>query len=160
MQMRWLRRTSQLLIFALFVFLFLQTEYKDNDVLPYAVNIFLRLDPLVAAAVTLASRTLILLVWPALLVVLLTLLFGRFFCGWVCSLGAPLDFTSWLRGKRRRPRNLSPRLKQLKYLLLLAVPSSALFTLHLVYLFHPISLQIRSFTVAVFPALNYVANTF
>jgi len=67
---RWLRRISQILIFVIFVFLFLNTEYKDSDVLPYAVNIFLRLDPLVAAAATLASQALIALLWPALLVVL------------------------------------------------------------------------------------------
>jgi MauM/NapG family ferredoxin protein len=158
MQMRWLRRGSQLLIFALFLFLFLQTEYQDNDVLPYAVNIFLRLDPLVAAAAALAAHTLIALVWPALITIGLTLLFGRFFCGWVCPMGALLDFTSWLLGKRRSPRRLPPRLKQLKFLLLFALAASALFTLQLVYLFDPISLLIRSLAVAVYPALNVMAN--
>jgi polyferredoxin len=157
MTLRWLRRGSQLLVFALFVFLFLQTEYKDNDVLPYAVNVFLRLDPLVAAAASLAAQALIPLVWPALLVVGLTLLFGRFFCGWVCPLGALLDFTSFLLG-RRPPRQLPPRLKQLKYLLLFALAGSALFTLQLVFLFDPISLLIRSLAVAVYPALNVTAN--
>lgn len=160
MNWRWLRRGSQLLIFALFVFLFLQTEYKDNDVLPYAVNIFLRLDPLVAAATTLAAHTLIALLWPALITIGLTLIFGRFFCGWVCPLGTLFDFTSWLLGKKRTPRQLPARLKQLKYLLLFLLAASALFTLQLVYLFDPISLLIRAFAVAVFPAMNYVANTF
>ncbi len=158
MTLRLLRRGSQLLIFALFVFLFLQTEYKDNDVLPYAVNIFLRFDPLVAVAASLAAHTLIALVWPALITILLTLLFGRFFCGWVCPMGALLDFTSGLLGKNRSPRHLSPRLKQLKYLLLFALAGSALFTLQLVYLFDPISLLIRSLAVAVYPALNVTAN--
>ena len=56
---RTLRRASQWAVFLLFVFLFLNTEYKDNDVLPYAVNLFLRLDPLMAGAATLAGRALI-----------------------------------------------------------------------------------------------------
>ena len=47
---RTLRRISQWVVFLLFAFLFLNTEYKDNDVLPYAVNLFLRLDPLMAGA--------------------------------------------------------------------------------------------------------------
>src|SRR5512139_4135509 len=63
---RTLRRASQWVVFLLFVFLFLNTEYKDNDVLPYAVNFFLRLDPLMSGAATLAGRTPIALVWPAL----------------------------------------------------------------------------------------------
>ena len=45
-----LRRDSQWVVFLLFASLFLNTKYKDNDVLPYAVNLFLRLDPLRAGA--------------------------------------------------------------------------------------------------------------
>lgn len=156
--MRWLRRTSQVLIFAVFVFLFLNTEYKDSDILPYAVNIFLRIDPLVAAAATVASRALITLLWPALIVVLLTLVFGRFFCGWVCPLGAVLDFTSTLIGKRRKSSTVPNRLSYLKYLLLAGLAGSALFTLQLVFLFDPISILIRSLAVAVYPAVNFAAN--
>ena len=157
--MRWLRRTSQILVFALFVFLFLNTEYKDSDVLPYAVNIFLRFDPLVAAAVSIASRALIALVWPALLTVALTLIFGRFFCGWICPLGAILDFTGLLFGKRRRVRILPRRLYNLKYLLLALLAGSSLFGLQLIFLFDPISLLIRSLAVAVYPALNLTFNS-
>ncbi|HQU14148.1 MAG TPA: 4Fe-4S binding protein, partial [Thermodesulfobacteriota bacterium] len=89
--MRILRRVSQWTVFAIFVFLFLNTEYKDNDVLPYAVNFFLRLDPLMAGAATLAGRAIITLVWPALVLALLTVFLGRFFCGWACPLGAVID---------------------------------------------------------------------
>src|SRR5512143_1420300 len=102
---RWL---SQLLVFLVFVFLFLNTEYKDNDILPYAVNVFLRLDPLVAAAAVFSGRALISLVWPALITVALTLLIGRFFCGWVCPLGAVLDFTCATVFRKLRRKNTVP----------------------------------------------------
>ena len=101
---RTLRRASQWVVFLLFVFLFLNTEYKDNDVLPYAVNLFLRLDPLMAGAATLAGRALIGLAWPALVVALLTVALGRFFCGWFCPLAAVLDavdVTIFLKGRRK-----------------------------------------------------------
>ncbi len=158
--MRILRRLSQFLVFLVFVFLFLNTEYKDNDILPYAVNVFLRLDPLVAAAAVFSGRVLISLVWPALITVALTLLIGRFFCGWVCPLGAVLDFTDATVFRKLRRKNKVPQSwSKFKYLILLFLLASSLFTLQLVFLFDPISLLIRSFTATVFPAANYAINT-
>jgi len=157
MTMRWLRRTSQILVFAIFVFLFLNTEYKDTDILPYAVNIFLRLDPLVAATTMLAARAIITLVWPALIVVVATLVFGRFFCGWVCPLGTLLDGVSWLIGKRPQ-RQISEKWYGLKYLALALLTGSALFGFQLVFLFDPISILIRSLAIAVYPGLNFATN--
>ena len=55
-------------------------------------NILFRLDPLAGAAAMLAARQFIALFWPALVMVGLTLVFGRFFCGWVCPLGTLLDY--------------------------------------------------------------------
>jgi len=157
--MRWLRRISQTLVFLVFVFLFINTEYKDNDVLEYAVNIFLRLDPLVAGAAVISGRALIDLVWPALIVVALTMLLGRFFCGWVCPLGSTLDFTSAtvFRGVKKRP-GAPDGWKRYKYYLLVLLLASSLFTLQPVFLFDPISIIIRSFTVAFYPAFNLAAE--
>ena len=45
------RQVSQLLFLALFLFLFRLTDYTGQDTIPYAVNIFFRWDPLVAASV-------------------------------------------------------------------------------------------------------------
>ncbi|MBI5696035.1 MAG: 4Fe-4S binding protein [Nitrospirae bacterium] len=154
-----LRRASQFLVFLVFVFLFLNTEYKDNDVLPYAVNIFLRLDPLVAVAAVLAGRAVITLVWPALIVVGLTLILGRFFCGWFCPLGSVLDFTSAAVFRKLRRKTAVPESwRRAKYLLLAFLFASSLFTLQFVFLLDPISIIIRSFTAAVYPAMNYVIN--
>jgi polyferredoxin len=151
------RRLAQAGVFAVFLFLFLNTEYKDNDILPYAVNIFLRLDPLMAGAATLASRTLIPLLWPSLVLLGLTLLFGRFFCGWLCPLGSILDLTSFAIGKKRRPG--APKgFRNVKFAILALLAGSALFTLQLVFLFDPLCLLIRSFTLSVFPAANYALN--
>lgn len=158
MSARLLRRGAQILTFLLFAFLFLNTEYTDRDVLPYAVNIFLRLDPLVAGAASLASRTLSALLWPALITVGATLLLGRFFCGWLCPLGSILDFTGLFLKKKRLLKAYSQRLASLKYLILALLAGSSLFTLQLVFIFDPISILIRSLAVAVYPAMNLAAN--
>jgi len=157
--MRQLRRISQLLVFLIFVFLFLNTEYKDNDVLPYAVNVFLRLDPLVAGTAVLAGRALIALVWPALITVGLTLILGRFFCGWACPMGATLDFINATAFRKlRRKTGVPDTWRRAKYFILFFLIASSLFTLQFVFMFDPISLLIRSFTAGVYPAANVVLN--
>lgn len=153
--MRTARRISQLVVFLLFAFLFLGTEYKDDDVLPYAVNFFLRLDPLVAGAAALAGRALISLVWPALVLVALTVLLGRFFCGWACPMGAILDAADATVFRKRKRRAAVPvAWRRAKYGILLFLAVSALFSLQWVFLLDPISLLIRSLTLSVFPAMN------
>jgi ferredoxin len=160
MNLRNLRRLSQALVFLAFAFLFLNTEYKDDDVLPYAVNVFLRLDPLVAGAAVAAGRALIPLVWPALVTLAATLLLGRWFCGWFCPMGAVLDAASatLFRRRKARPTAVPSPWPRWKYLLLAALAASSLFTLQWVFLLDPISLLIRTLTVSVYPAINLVAN--
>lgn len=159
MTVRLLRRLSQAAVFLLFAFLFVQTEYKDNDVLPYAVNLFLRLDPLVAGAAALAGRAAIALVWPALVTVLATVLLGRVFCGWVCPMGATLDAASATLFRSRPARAAVPaRWRRWKFLVLFFLLGSALLGLQWAFFLDPISLLIRSLAVAVFPAINLALN--
>ncbi len=156
--MRW-RRLVQVLVLAAFVFLFLKTEYTDTDQLPYAVNIFLRFDPLVAASSVIAGRSLISLVWPALITVGLTIVLGRFFCGWICPLGTILDGVDRAVYRRgRRERGIPPALRAAKYLVLAFILGSALMTLQWAFLFDPLSILIRSLSVAVYPAVNLAVN--
>ena len=90
-KLRHWRRLSQILCFILFLFLFIKTDYSGANELPYAVNILFRIDPFLAASVSLATKTLISLMWPSLIFVGLTIIFGRFFCGWICPMGSLLD---------------------------------------------------------------------
>lgn len=158
--MRTLRRLAQLLVFLAFTFLFLNTEYQGTDIIPYAVNVFLRLDPLVAGAAIVAGRAMIALLWPALLVVVLTILMGRFFCGWVCPLGTVLDFVrAAFFGRRQAVKSAIPASwSKAKYFILFFLAVSSLFSLQLVFLFDPISLLIRSLAVSIFPAANFSLN--
>ncbi len=45
-----LRRTSQILFFLLFIFLFLKAEYAGQDTLPWPADLFFRFDPLILAS--------------------------------------------------------------------------------------------------------------
>ena len=110
---RWLRRAVQLVLLVLFFWLFRQTESKGTNDLNFAANIFFRLDPLVFLSALLAGKQFILILWPALVTVVVTLVAGRFFCGWICPLGTLLDLSRYMvkslvsgfTQRRRKPVN-------------------------------------------------------
>jgi len=72
----------------------------------WPVNLILELDPLVAIATMLTTKTLYAgLAW-SLVTIIVTLLFGRIFCGWVCPFGTLHQFFGWLGqlGRKHRQR--------------------------------------------------------
>jgi len=67
----------------------------------WPINWFLQLDPLVALGTLLTTNRFYAgLIW-ALVTIALTILLGRFFCGWVCPFGSLHQFVGWA-GRRRR----------------------------------------------------------
>ena len=151
------RRISQGLFLALFLFLFIQTESKGPDELGYPVKLFLDFDPLIFLTTLLASRAVEGLFWLSLILVGLTVLLGRFFCGWVCPLGTLNNIAGSLRKKRPKPPG--PGWFRLKYYILVFVLASSVFGVQLAGILDPISLTIRSFSLAIYPALSYAATS-
>ena len=97
------RRISQVFFLALFVWFCLVTTLGRDwwQLRGWPVNWFMQLDPLLGLATALATGALYAgLAW-GLLTVGLTLVLGRFFCGWVCPLGALNQFIGWLAFKRK-----------------------------------------------------------
>jgi polyferredoxin len=157
-QWRRLRKGSQLFCLLLFFFLFIKTDYAGRDEIPFAVNLLFRIDPLLALCSSLASRTVITLMGWSLLVLALTFVLGRFFCGWLCPMGALLDGCHrWIRPHGAGP---AKNFGALKYLLLLFLLAGALFGLPVAGYFDPFSILVRGLAVAVYPALNALATTF
>ncbi|MFZ2087937.1 MAG: 4Fe-4S binding protein [Desulfobaccales bacterium] len=67
----------------------------------WPINWLLELGPLTALATVLSTGSLYgNLAW-ALVTIAITLAVGRFFCGFVCPLGAISQFTGWLAGRRQ-----------------------------------------------------------
>lgn len=151
---RGVRRLVQLASFALFVALFVGTV-SGFPVLPQVPSdLFLRTSPLIASATMLASRTVVwTVVAPAAVVLLLTILLGRAYCGWFCPMGTLIDLVEKLLHRRKPPRTWpqeqSDKLRAVKYLLLAVVLGSALFTYQPLLMLDPISLLHRSATVGV-----------
>jgi MauM/NapG family ferredoxin protein len=158
------RRIVQVGVFVFFLILLIQTVSPVE--FPVRPDIFMRLDPLAAVSTALSSRSAKVIIADfraAALVTLLTILLGRFFCNWVCPLGTTLDIWERLiRGKRKRVE--SPRVehskgfRNLKYYMLAAFLFAALFSTQIAWLLDPIPVVTRSYALAVYPYLTYIAK--
>jgi ferredoxin len=150
-----LRRGCQLLFFLLFFLLFLKAEYAGREVLAWPVDLFFRFDPLILGAHLLTFSPWVASLWWSLVFVALTIILGRFFCGWVCPLGTALDGFRRLLFAPRADKGVAARWRRLKYYLLIALAVSAPFSLNLVGLFDPLSLLYRSLAIVFYPAFGY-----
>jgi len=154
-----IRRITQGAFLLLFLFLFIQTESKGNDELGYPVRLFLDFDPLILITTLLSAHAVAKAFLLSLVVIVLTLLLGRVFCGWVCPLGTLNNLVGSL--KKGRTAVVSPAWHRVKYLILIGMVASAVFTLQPVGIMDPLSLLIRSFSVSIYPLFNYaVRSTF
>lgn len=153
---RKIRIAVQGIFLLLFLWLFLQTESKGDDVLGYPVKIFLDADPLIFLTTLLAAHTWYSSFLIAVLVIIATMLLGRVFCGWVCPLGTINNIVGTFQ--KKRPRQKPFGIHWLKYSLLIFLLTAALFSLQLAGIFDPIALLIRSLSLSVYPLLSYAAK--
>ena len=150
------RRISQGLFLLLFIFLFVQTESKGNDELGYPVRLFLDFDPLILITTLLSAHAASVAFFFSLITIVVTMLLGRVFCGWVCPLGTLNNLVGSLG--RRNAAAVPKNWHRVKYLLLIGILASAVFTLQPVGILDPLSLLIRSFALSIFPAFNAVVR--
>jgi polyferredoxin len=147
------RRIVQGLFLLLFLFLFIQTESKGNDELGYPVRLFLDFDPLIFVTTLFSAHAAAKAFYFSLVTIVVTFLFGRVFCGWVCPLGTLNNLVGSIR--KKSATDLYVKGYRIKYYVLIAILASAVFTLQPVGIMDPLSLLIRSFSVSVYPLFNY-----
>ncbi|MBF0589093.1 MAG: 4Fe-4S binding protein [Magnetococcales bacterium] len=154
--LRGVRRIYSVFFFGLFVLLLLATDGRYLK--GYESALFLELDPLTALAGLLTSATLYKGLALSLLMVIPTLFFGRFFCSWICPMGILNQWVGFLFQKRRPSEdhrlNAYRPLFRVKYYLLVALLILAALGALQIGLLDPIALITRSFTLALFPALQ------
>jgi polyferredoxin len=156
--MRVLRKASQVLFVLFFFTLFLCATYPFETRIP--VDLFLRMDPLTGLAAALASRHIVQKSLIGLVVLSLTVVFGRFFCGWVCPMGSTLDGTDrlWSAKPRRKTGNRPHRFRSVKYALLTGCLVAAAFSVQFTGYFDPIPLFTRTATAVLYPVFVLCAE--
>lgn len=155
-----LRILSQIIFFLLFALLIYFTQYhydKGSESVSWFTKIFFDLDPLnligVAGAAGVIYGTLAL----GLIIIVSTIIFGRYFCGWVCPLGSVNNLISSLKkaggGKSTMTNNVFKPYQKLKYYILAFLGGMVLLGSYQAGLLDPISLLARSLGMVIFPAL-------
>lgn len=140
MRITTVRRITQIFFFVLFIWFCIASTFGQSfwQLRGWPVNWFLDLDPLVALGTILTTRALYAgLLW-AIATVLLTVVLGRFFCGWLCPFGAMHHLIGYLdsRGRSIRERiaaNQYMSAQRIKYyvLLVLLCPALGAFVLNI-----------------------------
>ncbi len=151
-----IRIVSQAFFFL--VFLFSVWATWTSRLGGYPVSRLLEMDPLVLLATMLSTGRVYRYLGWGLLVLALTLLFGRVFCNWVCPYGTLHQFVGWLfnvgTGKKRIEDNRYRPVFALKYVVLIVFVLMAAMGALQVGLLDPVCLMYRTFATVVAPATD------
>lgn len=153
----WLRRLTQTIFLLLFLYLFLETVYQPDKGKLGPITLFFDLDPLVMLTVWLAGHTVSAALLLSLITLAVTIIFGRWFCGWVCPFGAVHNlFTAMRDSKRKKKLKTSSYSsgQKIKYHVVIILLLCALFGVNLAGWLDPFSFFFRSMATAIFPAIN------
>ena len=166
----WARRATQALCVLVFLWLLAATAFPgdfrtvtERVRLRRPVEIFFELDPLVALLTLLSRHAVYRGLLLSLIVVGLTVVFGRVFCGWICPFGTLHQAIGWLfpsrygKGGRRIAQNKTHPVRQrVKLYLLFAALGAAVLGSAVGGLLDPLSVLVRGVALALLPATQYL----
>jgi polyferredoxin len=151
------RRFSQIVFLLLFLILFRKTEYPGQEIIDYPVNLFFCWNPFIALSVMLITKTLFFIFLPALLIIGITIIFGRVFCSWICPMGSLLDIFQKCLPERHYQKTNFPEIKN--HVLIVSL-LSAFFGLQLAGYIDPFAILFRGLAFVVDPAINHSLTGF
>jgi len=149
------QRVTQAVSLLLFAVLFYFAAYPY--VAGLAVDIFMRLDPLIGIGTTVSTRDFSIALLPGLLLPAAALVMGRFFCGHICPMGTTLEILQIPLAHRRKASvrrasyEANARFRGWKYLALVVILASAAGGVSLVHLGSPLSLVTRLYALVIWP---------
>ncbi|HLG30806.1 MAG TPA: 4Fe-4S binding protein, partial [Candidatus Brocadiales bacterium] len=157
-----LRRISQIFCFILFLCLLIYLDPLTSR--GFSPQVFLRLSPLSAIGAMVAAKEFILEYLPAFVLIIATIMLGRFFCAWVCPMGMTIDITDSFLSRLRKDSELrTPNSelydgRRLKYYLLAFLILSLFISSQIIGWFDPLSIATNTYTIVVHPYLMFVIN--
>ena len=148
----------QVIFTLVFFYLLIHSGQARTESYTYT-DAFFYIDPLIMLLNFLATGKFMTIFLLSLIPLALTLVFGRFFCGWVCPFGALNQFFSWIFKKsKKEKKGVDKPLLKLKYALLVVLVVAAIMGTHLGGWLDPFSLLTRSTAMVINPSTNYLVE--
>lgn len=150
----WLRSLSQVVFMGIFIYALWSTTYPLKG--SFSPQVLFKIDPLIMFMTALSERVLLPGLIFAFIMVFLTGVFGRFFCGWVCPLGTFVDVTGALRRSSRQDLTQAQKhqLSFPKFYMLGLIVLLALTGIQAAWIFDPIVTVARVISLNVIPAFT------
>lgn len=147
------KRVSQAFFFFLFVYVLWSTTYPLKGL--FSPKILFKIDPLIMIFTALSERVFLGGMVFAFMMIALTLVFGRFFCGWVCPLGTVIDAAGLLRRKKTIwADSQNRRLRNVKFFGLGIILICSILGIQAAWVFDPIVIMARVVSLNVIPAVT------
>ncbi len=152
-----IRPVIQTVSLIFFIFLFFRITYPLVE--DFTQNIFFNLDPLILLGMTLSGSIILSGLLLSVITVILTVLLGRVFCGWICPLGTVFDLSATvIPARKARPPYGKGPFKNIKFYTLAFFIVGSLLGLTFVLFLDPLVFLFRTLILNVFPALILAAN--
>ena len=152
-----LRVAAQIVFVLLFFYLLFGSGRSSSEDIN-STSVFFYIDPLLPILNFLSTGSLLIIFMFSGITLLLSLLLGRFFCGWICPFGSINHLFSWL-AKKKRNGIIPLKYLSLKYFILAALLVSALMGTNLGGWLDPFSLLTRSSAALASPAEYLLGHT-
>lgn len=153
------RRIVQTVSLLGLVFIIWMTRYPLSGFVNPLVYFYA--DPLAMFTTAVAERVLLFGLIVSGLTLALTFVLGRFFCGWLCPLGAVVDIGGWLAqaaGVKKKKEGEGGRAFRGKYYILAAIALAAVFGVQLAWFFDPLAIVVRALSFSIHPFVNGSLN--
>jgi polyferredoxin len=158
--LRRIRIPVQLASLAVFLYLLVRTVGVGEDRLGPPVRVFLDIDPLIGLTTWLRTGAWHGLMWLSAVTLLLSILLGRFFCGWICPLGTLGQATGRLRRPRRAEKEADRYrpVQEIKVAVLLFALGGAVAGAQWSGILDPLCLLVRGLAVGFGPGIEWTVR--
>jgi len=159
MKFKWttVRKISQGFFLLLFIYVLWSTTYPLKGVV--SPEILFKIDPLIIFIISLSERILIPGIAFSVIMILMTIVFGRFFCGWICPMGTLIDLTSKSADFKKNISDASnKKINSVKYFILALIVIFAILGIQIAWVMDPIVIAARFVSLNLIPSITLLLD--